>query len=207
MCMYCHVLATSMPLFQDFPFPCISIMLNSCQSQKSTDPLFSIVDGEIKNPCLPKLIFCNVEMQIPDIQPSSPPWIGPYKPSRSTSCSCSWLNQILFSFWWLDHHRLTKERLTRECYCHGNWHCIIKFNISEEKAILGPEYYQGKECKEWSHWRQYSLKSISNQDFKPSMAGPSPQNRKYVCVYQANSLNHLITRYASNQTFITRWLS
>ena len=82
---------------------------------------------------LTKISFSYVVMQIPNIQPSGPSWIGAYKPTWYTSHCCSWLDQILFCFWWFYHNWLTKKRKTRECYCHRDWHCIIELNITANR--------------------------------------------------------------------------
>lgn len=91
------------------------------------------------SPYLTKLIFCHVKMEIANIQPSGSTWIGT---SASTWCSSNgWirLNKILFSFWRFNHDRLTKKRLSRECYCHRYRHYIIKFNIPATKTVLYQE--------------------------------------------------------------------
>lgn len=74
-----------------------------------------------------EISFRNIEMQIANIQPSSSPGIRAN--SGSTSNRCCGLNQILFCFWWFHHHWLTKKRLARKCYCHGDRHDIIELNI------------------------------------------------------------------------------
>jgi len=84
-----------------------------------------------KSAYLTKLIFCYVEVQVANIQPSSPSWVGACK---STWChSSSWLNKILFSFRRFHHHWLTKEELSRECYRHRHWHRIIELDIPTKK--------------------------------------------------------------------------